>query len=308
MGRRRQKPAADDEHPVDLAGAQAGPGGLILFGDIEDIVVLALHATEPFRGRGQGRLVDDLTGEAHRLNGRADPLDEGPDRAGAGRDEAEDAGFRGAAGAFAGAVDHQARQFDHQVGFGAGGLEKGLAREGQDFAVAQGDHGGGVGRAGQHGHFAHRLARLDHAQQMGRLIRLQPKDAETARAQQIEGVGRIALGKQRLAPGQGEPAGPVDHPPFENAGEGRRQGVGTRRGHDERCRRDSRAGELGACRRAEAASRFRSEVDGGLGGAPGLRPECDCGVTVSTKDGRSARKVGLQARGVERWRSYRLTP
>jgi len=150
---------------------------LILFGDIEDVVVIALDAVEPFGRRGQGRLVDDLTGEAHGLDGGADSFHEGADGAGAGRDEAEDAGLRRAGRSLARPADHQARQFDHQVRLGAGGFEKSLARQGQDFAVAQGDDGGGVRRAGQHGHFAHRLARLDHAQHMRRLIRLQPEDA-----------------------------------------------------------------------------------------------------------------------------------
>ena len=124
-GRRRgQKRAADDEHPIHLAGAQIGPGGLILFGDIEDVVVIALDAVEPFGRRGQGRLVDDLTGEAHGLDGGADSFHEGADGAGAGRDEAEDAGLRRAGRSLARPADHQARQFDHQVRLGAGGFEK----------------------------------------------------------------------------------------------------------------------------------------------------------------------------------------
>lgn len=168
----------------------------------------------------------------HGLDGGGDAFDEGADWPGTGRDEAEDAGLGCAGGAFAGAVDHQPRQLDHQVRFGAGGLEEGFARQGQDLAVPQGDDGGGVRRAGQHGHLAHRLARLDHAQHVRRLIRLHPKHAQSAGADQIQGVGRIAFGEQRLAAGQRKPAGPVDHATFEDSRERGRQRVGAKRGHD----------------------------------------------------------------------------
>ena len=45
---------------------------------------------------------------------------------------------------------------------------------------------------------------------------------------------------------------------------------------------------------AAASSRNRCEVIGGLGGAPGLRPECECVSTVSTK-GMTLRAEGWPA-------------
>ena len=229
--RRGQKPAADDEQAIDLAGAQLGPGLLVQFGDIEDIVVVVLDPAEPFGGRAESRLIDHLAGEAHGLDARRDPFDEGADRARAGRDEAEDAGLGGAHGPLAGAMDHQARQFDQQIRLGSSGVEEGFARQGQDFGVAQGDHVRGVRGAGHHGHFADRLSGPDDADQLGRLIRLDVKHPQPARADQIEGVGRIARRKQPLAPGQGEPTGAIDHRSFEDARQGDGQGVGTKRSH-----------------------------------------------------------------------------
>jgi hypothetical protein len=107
---------------------------------------------------------------------------------GTGRDEAEDAGFGRAARPLAGAVDHQPRQFDHQVRLGPGGLEEGFARQGQDFGVAQGHDVGGVRRPRQHGHFTDRLAGTHDAEQMDGLIRFAVEDAQTARTDQIQGV------------------------------------------------------------------------------------------------------------------------
>ena len=162
-------------------------------------------------------MVDDLTGEAQRLNRRGDALNEGADGAGPHADEAEDAGFAAAGGAVAGAVDHQARQLDHQVRLGAGGAEEGVAGQGQHFAVTQGHDACGVRGAGQHGHFAGRFAGPDDADELGRLVVLVVEDAEAAGAQQIQGVGLIAGVEQGLAARQGEPAGLCVRPALEDA-------------------------------------------------------------------------------------------
>ncbi len=93
---RRQQALADHEQPVDLSGAEGGPGRLVHLGDVEDEVVGVLDPAEPFGGRGQGALVDHLAGEAVGDEGGGDALDEGADRARAGGDEAEDAGLAAA--------------------------------------------------------------------------------------------------------------------------------------------------------------------------------------------------------------------
>ena len=227
--RGRHHAIAHHEDPIHLARAQGGPGGLLHLRDIEDEVVRILDPAEPVGGRGQGGVVDDLTGEAVGLDGRGDALDEGADRAGPGRDEAEDAGFAAARAPVAGALDHQPGQFDHQVRLGPGGLEEGVAGQGQDLAVAQGDDVGGVFGAGQHGHFAGGFAGPDDADELGRsiLAMIAAEHAQSAAAQQIQGVGGVALGEQGLAPGQGEPAGARGLPALEDAVQGVFQPVGT---------------------------------------------------------------------------------
>ena len=140
------------------------------FSRVEDAHDYVLYAAEPLAGRGQGRLVDDLAGEAVGLDGGGDALDEGADGARPGREEAEHAGLAAPGATVAGALDHQTRQFDHQVGLGAGGLEEGVAGEGQHLGIAQGDDIGGVGGPGQHGHLAGRLAGADDADELGRAV------------------------------------------------------------------------------------------------------------------------------------------
>ena len=96
-------------------------------------------------------------------------------------------------------------------------------------------------RAGQHGHLAGGLSRPDDADELGWavLVGIAAKHAETTAAQQIEGVGDVTLGEQRLAAGQGEPAGAGVPAALKDAGEGVFQPVGADSGHG-RNRRGSR--------------------------------------------------------------------
>jgi hypothetical protein len=64
-------------------------------------------------------------------------------------------------------------------------------------------------RAGQHGHFTGGFTGPDDADELRRasLAVIAAEHAQTSAAQQIEGVGGVALGEQGLAAGQGKPAG-----------------------------------------------------------------------------------------------------
>ena len=181
-------------------------------------------------------MVDDLAGEALGLDRGGDALDEGADRLGPGRDKAEHTRLAPAQILVARAADHQARQLDHQVRLAAGGLKEGLARQGQDFGIAQGDDAGGVGCAGQHGHFADRLARPDDAEEPGGLvIPIVAEDTQTAGAHQIKGVGRGALAEQLFPAGQGEPADMRRLSAREQLLQCRFKSVCARLGHDALC-------------------------------------------------------------------------
>ncbi len=147
-----------------------------------------------------------MAGAALGLDRAGHALDEGADRLAARGDEAEDVGL-GPAAALAGAAQHDLAQFGHQHGIVARGVEEGVARQGQNVAVAQGDHIRHVRRARQHGQFADRLARLDDGGHLRNPRVVAAEDAQTPGAQKIEGVGRIADREQPLASRQGEPAG-----------------------------------------------------------------------------------------------------
>ena len=131
------------------------------------------------------------------------------------------------------ALDHQSGQFDHQVRLGPRGLEEGVAGQGEDLTIAQGDHVGGVLGPGQHGHFTRGFTGPDDADELGRpgLAVIAAEHAQTAAAQQIECVGAVALCEQGLAARQGEPAGARGLAPLEDAVKGVFQPVGAGSGH-----------------------------------------------------------------------------
>jgi len=83
----------------------------------------------------------------------------------------------------------------------------------------------------QHGQFADRLARLDDRDHLGGAAVVATEDAQSPGAQQIQGVGAVAGGKQPLAPRQGEPAGAAVLRVLEGAGQGGGEGVRSKRGH-----------------------------------------------------------------------------
>ena len=88
-----------------------------------------------------------------------------------------------------------------------------------------------MGRAGQHGHFARGFAGPDDADELGRMPLLVAEDPETARAQQIQDVGRVAGIEQGFAAGQGEPAGVGIAAATEDAVKGVFQPVGSHGSH-----------------------------------------------------------------------------
>ncbi|MNE75835.1 hypothetical protein D3C80_1720320 [compost metagenome] len=136
-------------------------------------------------------MVDDAAGEALGLDRAGHPLDEAANRLGASRDEAEDGRIGPGRVAVARTGQHDLTQFGHQGGFGAGGLEEGVAGQGDHVAVAQGHDVGHVGRARQHGHFADGIAGLDDADKLGPASVVVAENAQSPGAQQIEGVGGI---------------------------------------------------------------------------------------------------------------------
>ncbi|MNN28894.1 hypothetical protein D3C81_1424770 [compost metagenome] len=189
-----------------------------------------LDAREPLGGGRQGSVVDDAAGEALGLDRSGDALDKAADRRLAGRDEAENRGVRSGGIAVARSGQHDLTQFRHQGGLGTRGLEKGVARQGDHVAVAQGHHIGHVGCAGQHGHFADWITGFDDADELRPASVVVAEHAQPPGAQQVEGVGGVARREQSLAPRQGEPTGARVLCALEDPREGGFQRVGRRVG------------------------------------------------------------------------------
>ena len=91
----------------------------------------------------------------------------------------------------------------------AGLGEEGLAGQGQDFGVPQGGHGGGMGRAGDQGHFPCRLPRLDDADQVRCTALRVPHHAQPPGADKVQGVRRLARAIEGPPPRQGEQHHPL---------------------------------------------------------------------------------------------------
>ena len=194
---------------------------------------------KPFRWRAQRLLAGGGDGIAKDLDLAPDALDEfaGGDVF-AAADEAKHAGVadRIAPDGLARTLQHQLGQFDHQGRVVLGGLEEVVAGQGEDLAVADGDHAGGVRRAGDQRHLAGRLAGADDAQKLRLLALVVADGGQAAGADEEEVVSGLAGLAQHLAAGQREPAHPIGHrvvrkqPGQGGVGDGvRKQGHGTRR-------------------------------------------------------------------------------
>ena len=111
-------------------------------------------------------------------------------------------------------------------------FEEDLAGQGEDLAVAQRHHVGGVRRAGDHRHLAGRLAGPDDPQEL-RLLAVAPAHhAQAARQQEVEAVGRVAGLEQGPAARQGHPLGVTRAArPHEQSGQRRFRCAGREQAH-----------------------------------------------------------------------------
>ena len=206
--RRRTVTATDAEQPVDLAADDVLPMGLVGLGGIEHEVVRLLDVGEPFGGR----VLRLAPNRGHRIALGLDRLGQALDQRPRldlerDADEAEHAGLadRRVGGGLARALHHQPGQLDHHRRILLGRLQEHRARHGQHFAVAQGDNGGGVAGAGDHGHLAGWLAWLDDAQELRLLAFFAADGAQATGAQEEQLVGVFARFAQGLAARQREP-------------------------------------------------------------------------------------------------------
>ncbi len=135
----------------------------------------------------------------------------------------------------AGAQDHQVGQLGHHLRVLLNRGKEGLSRQTHQLAVTQGDHRGGVRRAGDHRHLARRLAGADHPQEVRLLTFVTLHHAQASGDQEVEAVGVLPRVEQHPPARQREPrrlgrASATQEQP----GEGRVLEVGGQLDHDQK--------------------------------------------------------------------------
>ena len=101
--------------------------------------------------------------------------------------------------------NRNARGFEHRLRlFGDQRVET-VARQTQQFRIAQGAHGGRARLVDHQAQFADRFARRHHTVEMEHAARIGLEGAEASGLQHVQGIRRIADVEQRGAAGHGEP-------------------------------------------------------------------------------------------------------